>query len=344
MKLPVEQVSKHLKNGLAPIYLISGDEPLQVQEVSDAIRKEAKEQGFDERDVLHVDSDFRWSDLKSVSSNLSLFSQKRLIDLRLGSAKTGREGSAALVAYCDNLDPDTLLLIQCAKLDKSQTQSKWVKTIEKAGVFVQAWPLDLAKTQAWIKKRLRSYKLQADDDVIHWLAMMVEGNLLAAHQEVEKLALLFPEGHLSIEQMMDAVEDNSRYTTFVLADAVLLGDVDRAIRILQNLRLEGVNEIQILWALSKDIQTITWFRALAAKRENTQIALSGVWPSRRSLIERAANRHPYPAWKSLTMACARLDALLKGARRQCNSWDELLQLVTAVARKPALPVRLMNKY
>lgn len=336
MKLQFPQLAAHLKQGLAPVYFLSGDEPFQIQEAADAVRAAALQAGFTERQVMHAEPGFDWSQLAAEASSLSLFAEKRMLDLRMPSAKPGREGGAALKAYCEQLPEDTLLLIQAGKLEAQARNTAWVKALDKAGIMIQVWPLNAQQTQQWVDRRLRRAGFQPDREAVQVLATRVEGNLLAASQEIEKLKLLIEPGRLTVEQVIEAVTDSARYNAFELADTALQGNTAQAARILRSLEEEGVYPAQILWALARDIRLLTDYVELLAMGENPQLALQSVWGARQKLLQHAAQRLSLAGCRELLGQCAQLDAVIKG-QAAGNSWDGLLQLVSGLSGKPLFP-------
>ena len=256
MKLRFEQLSEHLQQGLRPIYLLSGDEPLQLGEAADAIRAQARAQGFAEREVMHVEAGFDWNALAAASDTLSLFAEQRLIDLRLPSGKPGKEGGAALAEYAANPPQDTVLLITSGKLDKNAAKAKWYKALDSAGVTLQVWPVEANQLPRWVGQRMRARGLSASPEAAQLLAERVEGNLLAAAQEIEKLLLLYGESSVDAEMVEQGVADSARYDIFELVDTALLGDAPRVARIMEGLHGEGVEPILILWALVREIRAL----------------------------------------------------------------------------------------
>ncbi|MBX2807440.1 MAG: DNA polymerase III subunit delta, partial [Cellvibrionaceae bacterium] len=250
-KLRYEQLQRQLQQGLAIAYLISGDETLLVQEACDLIRQHAKQRGFKEREIFHADKQFDWSHLFQASQSLSLFSDKKLLELRIGNGKPGDKGSKAINDYVADASPDNCLLIITPKLDSSSQRSKWVKAVEKQGHWLPIWPISAAQLPQWLAQRLRSKGLHADSQSIDLLAARTEGNLLAAHQEVEKLALLTEDAYLSPELIARSVADNARYDIFGLIDTALHGDGRKAAATLQGLRREGTEATLVLWGLAR---------------------------------------------------------------------------------------------
>ncbi|MDP3588957.1 MAG: DNA polymerase III subunit delta, partial [Methylobacter sp.] len=256
MRLKPEQITAELQKGLAPVYFISGDEPLQLGETADAIRAAARNAGFDLREVLVADAGFAWRELTESASSLSIFSDKKIIDLRLPSGTPGAEGAKALIAYCERLPEDTLLLITAAKMAGSSLKSQWFQALDKAGCVIQVWPLEGQDLLRWLQQRMQRRGLQAETEGIKILASRIEGNLLAAAQEIEKLYVLYGEGHLGNQQIFEVVADSSRFDVFKLMDSVLAARVDRVFKILSGLQAEGVAAPVVLWALTREARVL----------------------------------------------------------------------------------------
>ncbi|MEN8204880.1 MAG: DNA polymerase III subunit delta [Pseudomonadota bacterium] len=339
MQLKPEQVDTHLRKQLAPIYFISGDEPLRVMEAADAVRAAARGQGYDERDVLAVQAGFDWDSLMSEAGNLSLFSQRRVLDLRLPTGKPGAEGSKALRAYADNPPDDTLLLVTAGKLDPAARKSKWVQALDKAGVVVFVWPLKGQEFNAWVAQRMRQRGLKPTPDAVTLLSERVEGNLLACVQEIEKLYLLQGEGEVDAEAIIALVADNARYDVFGLLDSILSGEAARSVHMLQGLRAEGLVPQIVIWALSRELRQLTAMATAVAAGQPVQAVLSQyrVWPAeRKSIVAKALRRLSVAQCATLLQHCARVDRVSKG-QGAGNAWDELLQLILNMAGNQALP-------
>ncbi len=335
MRLVVNQLEAHLKRELAPIYVLSGEEPLQLMECADAIRKAAAARGFSERRVFEREQSHVWEQLAEESAALSLFAERKVLDLRLGNGKPGTEGAEVLARYAAAPPADTLLMVTTGKLDKATQNAQWFKALERAGVWVQVWELDPAQTLEFVTERLRRAGFQVEHAAARLLAERVEGNLLAAVQEVEKLALLHPPGPLSAEAIQAAVADSARYDPFEWVEAVLAGDAHRVLRILQGLRGEGVAETLILWALSRELRILADYLSLKESGANPEPALAGLWGKRKDIMLRAARRQPAAYWLALLAQASSIDLLNKGLRKG-NIWDELLQLGLAAAGQPLL--------
>lgn len=335
MRLRPEQLDKHLTQGLAPAYLISGDETLLVQESADAIRAAARKQGFSERQVFHVEGNFDWSPIANEFSALSLFAERKLLELRMPSGKPGDAGGKLLEAFCADPAPDTVLLIQCNKLDSSTTRAKWHKAIEDKGATVPIWPVEVAQLPRWIEQRLRTAGMTATPDALQLLADRVQGNLLAAAQEIEKLRL-YTDGSsgtpIDVELVAQAVADNARFDPFGLADQALAGQTAACLRALAGLRGEGVEPPVLLWSLSKELRAL--YRCAEQLDQGLSIdrALSaaGVWDRRKPLMQTALKRLSLPQLTSLLVLCNRIDAAVKGSGD--DPWQLLDRLVLGIGR------------
>jgi DNA polymerase-3 subunit delta len=332
VKLRYEQLNSHLQQGLHPIYILSGDEPLQLMEAADAIRQRARELGFAEREVMHVEPGFDWNGLLAAVDALSLFAEQRLIELRLPSGKPGREGGKVLAEYAANPPPDTLLLLTSGKLDRSAQNSKWYKALEAAGVSLQVWPVEPRALPGWVQQRMRARGMQATPESAQLLAERVEGNLLAAAQEVEKLRLLYGEGAIGVEQVEEGVADSARYDIFELVDTALLGDAARTSRVIEGLRAEGVEPILVLWALLRECRTLAAMAEELASGGNVEAVMGRhrVWDKRKGPVRAALQRHNLKRWLQLLRRGGRIDRMIKGSEPG-NPWDELLQLALLMA-------------
>jgi len=332
MQVRIGDIQRHLDAQLAPVYLVSGAEPLLIQEVADAIRAAAAKRGFGERQRLVVETGFDWDELAGAADSLSLFSALRLIELRMESAKPGDKGAKALAAHAAKCPPDAVLLVICGALDASARRSRWVKALDQAGVWIHVWPVDLPQLPNWIRSRMRRAGLEPDSDAVSMVSERVEGNLLAAAQEVEKLALALGPGEIDAEAVLVAVADTARYDPFTLADAALSGHAARVVRIVQGLRDEGTEPVLLAWALAREVRAAA---AMAGDLERGQslsatLARHRVWEKRKALFGAALKRHRRQQWLQLLAHCARLDQVIKGARSG-QLWDELLQLSLLIA-------------
>lgn len=340
MKLNFNQLGTHLQQNLAAVYLISGDEPFQLDEATRLIREAARQQGYSERQVFHVERGFDWQQLNQAADSLSLFAERKLLELRLPSAKPGDVGSKALQTFCDNPPEDTLLLIVCGKLESAQTKSKWVKAIENVGVTLSVWPLDARQLPAWLQQRMQLRGLQPTPQALSLLAQLLEGNLLAADQELEKLHMIFGDGAIDAEQVLEAVNDSARYDAFALVDAALAGDGLRVSRILHGLRAEGVEILAVLGALFFQLRSLEKMALEMAQGQSLESVLNQyrVWDKRKPLISQGLQRHGVKRWQAFLLMAGRLDRMAKGLITG-KPWDELLQLCLRIAGVALFPIQ-----
>ena len=343
MKLKPDQLAQHLQRDLKPVYLISGDEPFQSDMACRQIREAAQAQGYSEREQFHVDGGFDWEQLQASASNLSLFAEKKLMELRLPAGKSpGAPGGKALTAWAEADNRDTLLLISMGKLDKKQQQAKWFKALDKAGAIIQIWPVEAAQMPGWIQARMQARGMQPDPAAVQLLAERLEGNLLAADQELEKLRLLCGEGAVDAEQVEAAVSDSARFDVFALVDAALLGETWRMLRIFNGLRGEGLEPVLVLWALTREIRSLSGMAWLIAQGESLEQALSQyrIWNKRKAPVSAGLRRHSVRRWQGMLYQAAAIERVIKG-RAAGAPWDELVQLglkmagVNLLPRKPA---------
>ena len=333
MELRPAQFARQLAaEPLRPVYLVAGAEPLLVQEAADAVRARAREQGFGEREVFDVDSDFDWNRLSQGMASMSLFSSQRLFELRMPTGRPGKEGGEALREYCENPPPDTVLLVTSQEWSKKHA-GKWSEAIAKAGHLVVFWPLKSHELGDWLQQRLRSRGLVATPDAVQRLADRVEGNLLAAAQEVDKLALLAGGSREAIDagQMEKLVADSSRFDVFTLVDAALAGETARAVRMLAALRAEGEQVAGLMPMVAREVLGLC---ALARASEGGRLAQAmrdaHVWQNKQAADRRAIERHPTSRWESFVAECGRIDRSAKG-RGDGDPWLQLERLLVAVS-------------
>ena len=257
MQLRTEQLPDEIeRKGLSPVYLISGDEPLQLNEATDLIRLKAREQGVEERIVLDVATGFDWNRLIEESASMSLFASTRLIELRMGSSKPGRDGGKVLTKYAEQLASNNILLITSDRLDKRTQQSKWYKSLNKVGVTIQIWPIEVTRLPAWIRQRVQKYNKHITDDAAQLIADRVEGNLLAASQEIDKLCLLIDNNEITADDVISAVTDSARYDVFELIECAYANETKRLMRMLNGLKSEGMEPMAIYGALMWDYRRL----------------------------------------------------------------------------------------
>jgi DNA polymerase-3 subunit delta len=336
MQLRADALAAHLARGpLARIYTVSGDEPLLAIEAIDAIRAAARAAGFGEREVLHASAQLDWSQLTAAASHLSLFAPRKIVELRLPGGKPGRAGAEALAAYAGDAPEHVLLIVALPKLDGATRKSNWVAALQQAGVWIDVPRVERAQLPAWIKARLARQRQSATAAALEFLADRVEGNLLAAQQEIAKLGLLYPPGELSLDQVTEAVLDVSRFEAFDLPQALLAGDAARAVRMLAGLRAEGEALPLVLWVVTEELRALVRARqALAAGQPLAALKNElKLWGPRERLLPQAARRvADAPA---LLARCAEVDRLAKGLRApgcDADPWLELTDIVLAATQ------------
>ena len=334
-QLRPEQLKAQLGKGLAPVYFIHGDEPLLVNECADAVRAATRAAGFSERQVFAVEPGFDWDSLMSACDSLSLFAEQRLLELRLPTGKPGKAGAQALRDYAARPPEDTVLLIVSGKLEASARRSKWAQALDQAGVSIAVWPVDLGELPAWIDARMRRHDMRAGREALQLLAERVEGNLLAAAQEIEKLFLLHGPGEVSLEDVEDLVTDSARYDIYGLVDSALAGDAAHTRRMLVGLRAEGVEPVLVLWALAREIRSLAGMARDIQKgaAPGQAMAARRVWDKRKPLVSGVLQRIRGRQWWAMLQRCASIDRIVKG-RAAGSAWDELLQLALALAGRP----------
>ena len=337
MRLRPDQLAAHLRKTLALLYLVFGEEPLQALEAADAIRAAARERGH-ERDCLTVETGFDWNSLRQQACSPSLFAPLRLLELRMGNAKPGDAGAQALSAYAARPPEDIALLITAGKLDWNTQKSRWFAALDEAGVVVAAAPVEPQQLPGWIERRLRSRGLDPVPEAVTLLAERVEGNLLAAAQEIEKLALLADDRELTAQAVLAAVGDSARYSIYDFVDAALLGQPERVARILDGLRDEGIEPVLVNWALHQESRRLAMLAFARSRGQSLEAALAEqkVWEKRKPLLRQASQRLALTGCRRLLRACARTDRTIKGAETG-SPWNALLANGLRLAGLELLP-------
>ena len=290
MNVRPDQLASVVAKVAYPVYMVSGDEPLQQMESLDLIRSYLRDNDFSEREVLDVDAQFDWQRLMDEAANMSLFATRRIVELRLPSAKPGRQGSQVLKDYLSRPPEDTVLIINAGKIDGNSKKSAWFKAVEQSGMIVQCWPVPADKLSSWLQQRFRARDMDADNEVLAYISQHVEGNLLAADQEIEKLYMLLGPGKITYADVAEAVTSQSRYSVFELVDMLLVGNTKRVIKIITGLKAEGVVPVVVNWALAKDIRLLAQASQDISSAEFT-LKRSGVWQSRIAMFRSCMSRH-----------------------------------------------------
>lgn len=342
MRLYPEKLAADLQRQLRPVYLVSGDEVLLVQECADQIRAAARAGGCSERQILDAgDRSFDWQELAQGAGSLSLFAERRLLELRLPGGKPGSEGSKALLAYLEQDSGEDVLLIVSGKIDRASTNSKWYKGLDSAGATITLWPVSADELPRWLERRARSLALQVEGDALALLAERVEGNLLAAVQELEKLRLLAGDGPITAERVSEAVTDNARYNLFACVDAALAGHRADSLRMLQGLRAEGTQPAVALWGLTRELKLLQGLCLARAEGQGMAQALNTarVWKNRQPLLLAALNRHDSDSCARLLAQAAHVDGCIKGFASG-TPWEALELLLLALADRGEAPLPL----
>jgi DNA polymerase-3 subunit delta len=337
MQLKLDALPAHLARGaLKPVYTVSGDEPLRVLEAADAIRAAARQAGYSEREVAHADARTDWSQLQGAANGLSLFATRRILELRLPGGRPGKSGAEGLAALAAGANDELLLLVTLPKLERASRDSAWAAALERHGVWIDVPKVERAELPAWIAARLARQQQQGPRAALEFLADRVEGNLLAAHQEVQKLALLHPPGALTLQQVTDSVLNVARFEIFGLPQAMLAGDRPRVLRMMDGLRAEGEPLPLLLWAISEELRTLLRLRSLLDRGTGFAQAAREVWVRREkeAATQRAAQRLDAVRLAQLLVRCAAVDRVFKGLRApQADSdpWLELTDIALTVA-------------
>ena len=341
MKIKSQQLSSAISKRLEPVYIVSGDELLLTQEASDTIRSFAYEKGFQERTVFDVDGKFDWAQIHASVNTLSLFETKKILELRLARGKLNDQGAKALVEVCKLLGENNLLLIVSPKLDRSEQSSLWLKTLTARGMHIEIPRINVDELPAWIAQRLKRRNIQISRDKIQIISDRVEGNLLAAAQEIEKLELLALDDNTNELAISTIVTDSTRYDVYDLIDKILLGDTRSTGRILRGLQAEGTQPLQLLWAVLNELRKLIKASQLIAGGESINSALSqaGVWKSNLSSMRLVIKRCSSAHLRMLLYQASAIDRGVKGLR-ESNIWDELTTMIISLSGSQIL--RPMN--
>jgi DNA polymerase-3 subunit delta len=326
MKLNINQLEKSFANGLKPVYLLHGDEPLLVHEGVQQIIEQAKQQGFDEVTHLQASPQFKWPELTEQSNTLSLFSEKKLLKLTMPTGKPGKIGGQVIQDVIATLTADQLLVIICNKLESNTYKTAWYKAIEKHGIVVQIWPLQNRELINWITTRLAKYSFKTEPGVIDLLIENTAGNLLATSQEIEKLFLLYgQETTITLKQAHEAITDRAHYTIFDLVDAWLHSNAKLYLRILSALKAQGITEILVLWALTREIRQLAT-AANIMQQQTLEQAQRHLPAFRKTVLSRHLQQHTVDDYYNLLQICASVELAIKGLGEQ-SPWFLLQQMI-----------------
>jgi len=328
MRISSRQLEASLKKAVAPLYVIHGAEALLALEAVDRIREAARKSGCTEREIFFAEPGVDWSKLTAGAANLSLFASKRLVEVRIPSGKPGVEGARALEAWSSKLPDDAVSLVLLPELEWQQLKGKWFEALDGAGVVVEAKPIGRDELPDWLAERLARQSQRASVETLEWLADRVEGNLLAARQEVEKLALLLPAGEISLAAIRDAVSDVSRFERDTLLEAIHARDTQRVVRVLDSLRAEGEPLPLLLWSLAEELRLLMAFSAGQRPRRYLP-------PERSQAVERTAKAHSRASFDREILRAHRIDRMIKGVEAG-DPWDAMLELALGIAGRPVM--------
>jgi DNA polymerase-3 subunit delta len=333
MRLPPQQLAQHLQQALQPLYILTGDEPLAQRESMDALREAARCQGYDERLSLVVERNFNWQQVTAFGQAISLFSSRRLLELNIPSGKPGTDGSKALQALASTPMLDTVVIVILPKLDRDGRNSAWFQALEQAGVSLTLQEVETPQLPAWIAQRLAAQNQKTDAETLEFIAHQVEGNLLAAHQEIQKLGLLYPAGELPAATVREAVLNVSRYDAFQLGEAVLAGDVERTVRILQGLQDEGAQPVAVMNPLMWVLRPLVRLKQAEMRGENLANAMQSarIYGDRQALARRALSRLSLRQLQAALLKLADIDKTAKGIM-QGDAWLEISRLCFGLAK------------
>jgi DNA polymerase-3 subunit delta len=334
MRISTEQLPQHLSRELKAVYTVYGAETLLAVEACDRIRAAARAQGYTEREVLTVDSGFRWSELQFAASSQSLFAARKLLELRIPTGKPGTEGSTVLQKYCTSMSPDTVMLLQLPDVEWRAQKSEWFEALDASGVMVEARVVSRKSLPQWLAGRLKAQGQETEADTLNFIADRVEGNLMAAHQEVQKLSLLFPRGKLVFDDVRDAVLDVARYDVFNLGEVMLEGDAVRLSRMIDGLKGEGTAAPLVLWALAEEIRAIAKIASGAASGKAVQGLMREArirGTSHQNQMLAKYNLYSVAQISEALRHAGAIDRMIKGLVKG-DVWDELLQLGLRFAR------------
>ena len=328
MKLATRQLDAHLKKGMGPLYVVHGAEALLALEAADRIRDAARKAGATEREIFFAEPGTDWSKLGASAANMSLFASKRLVEIRIPTGKPGAEGGKAIAAYCERLPDDAVTLVLLPELDWQALKTAWFSTLEAAGTVIEAKAVTRDELPEWLAERLSRQGQKASIETLEWLAERVEGNLLAAKQEVEKLALLLPKGEIALDAIREAVTDVSRFERDALIDAMHAGDAARVARVVDSLKAEGEPLPLLLWTLSEELRKV--MAVVAGQRPRGWMT-----PERSEALARSARKHDRASLDRELLRAHRIDRMIKGVDPG-DPWDSVVEFALGIAGKPVM--------
>jgi DNA polymerase-3 subunit delta len=331
LKIYPEKLSQALSAGLSPIYIVSGDEPLLVQECCDMIRLAARQADYSEREIFHVETGFDWQEFIYSANSLSLFADQKLLELRMSSAKPGNAGAGCLKEYAAKPSSANLLLLSLPRLDQATQKTQWFKALEKVAVFVQVWPVASKDLPRWIDARFKKVGLQATRDAVLSMAARVEGNLLAAAQEIDRIKLVSDSAKVEVDDVEEGVANSARFDVFQLLDAAMMGKASRCLKITDSLRNEGTEILYLSAMLAREVRSlVSMAEIMRGSSMEAAMQQGRVWQKRKPLVAACLQRHDLSALLKLQLRVNSIDPLVKGVQVG-DPWAELTRTVLLLA-------------
>jgi DNA polymerase-3 subunit delta len=347
MKIYADKLSPHLSRigeGSDPsVHVVAGDEPLLVQESSDAIRHRFRQAGY-EREIFHVDGNFKWEDFLFSANSMSLFAEQKLLEVRIPGGKPGDAGSRALLQFLQEQQEGVSLLLVMPRIDAPAQRSKWFKALDAAGLVVQVYPIERSRLPGWVNSRFRQVGLKASREAVEALTDRIEGNLLAAVQEIERLRLVIDGDTVELSNVVDSVANASRYDVFALTDAAVAQDVSRTLRVIQGLRTEGAELLMLIAMLAREIRSLASMRQDIDQGQgiDTVVNKHRVWNKRQPIVKKCLSRLQTADLAGLEQQVARIDRMVKGMEPG-DPWIVLTDLLMGLAgRPPRVPYALQS--
>lgn len=327
MRLFADKLQGDLERHIRPAYLLHGDEPLGIADAGDRIRAAVRTAGYHEREVIFVLGDSDWEQVRQSSDSLSLFAERKLIDIRIPSGKPGRKGGEVIRDLMTAPPDDLCYLFTLPALDRNGRNSAWFKAVDKAGVHIESRIPDVHQLKQWLVSRLQHLGLSINAAALERLASHVEGNLLAAFQETEMLALLYPGKEISEDDVLSLVTRSARYPLGAAAEAALVGDTQRALTVLEGLREESVPEVLVLWSFAQHVRAGSRLEQAISRGKSSGVAFreAGVWQNHQPMMRQALQRQTELTWIVMLAKTTRIERLIKGIG-QGDPWQEFRDL------------------
>ena len=337
VKVHPDKLAIDLKSRLRKLYIVSGDEQLLVQETTDHIRGVLRSCGFMERELFHAEVGFEWRSLLQSTLSLSLFAEKKLIEVRLPSGKPGDQGGKILTEVLDQLNEDNVLLLVLPKVGQDVQRTRWFKTLEAQGAFIQIWPIEARNLPRWLTNRFQQEGLSVSREAVQLMADRVEGNLLAAVQEIERLRLMAVDGRVDVQEVTDGVADSARYDVFQLLDAAIAGDAEKSVRMTRGLKAEGLEIMFILAMLAREIRNLEKMKTGLESGQSRQAVFkqARVWKNREAIVSRCLDRQQLDGLRQMVASIGQIDRVVKGLEPG-DPWRVLQEVLLCLSGEPAI--------